>query len=117
MKKAKVIMTVVVLLAITGGTLAFKTARFNGRPLYTTVTLLNIGGTTYQTQAGQLPICTFANLFATAFGTPVTNPSTYTRVAGDPASTTLTNTVLNQTIAIPYVRCIATAPISGQTPN
>lgn len=117
MKKAKFIITAVALFAVIGGTLAFKATKFNGRPLYYTTTLLNIGGVTYQTLPGQPAFCAFKFCFATVVGTPVVNPSTSTRLSGDPLSTMLTNTVLNQTVTIPYVRCTTTAPISCQSVN
>lgn len=117
MKKAKLVIAIVALFAIIGGTLAFKTVKFNGRPLFTTTTLTIIGGTTYQTQVGRPPFCTFAGIFATAVGLPVMNPMTCTILTGDPSSTTLINTTFNQTLAIPYCRCISTNPVQGQLLN
>lgn len=107
MKKARIIMSIIVLLTTVGYILAFKTAKFNGHPLYTLVTVTIINGNTFQTMPNQPSFCA-VTCFATTTGEPVFNALTSTFLSGDPSVVTLTNTVLNQTTTIRYLRCTTT---------
>jgi len=78
MKKARIILTMVVILAVVGGAFAYK-AKFNGIFVYTisvtnTTLSTTIGTRVYTAAVTQL--CTLTNRFFTLFGSQLTTVST-----------------------------------------
>jgi hypothetical protein len=51
MKKAKIILATLFFIAVIGGTVAFKTMRFNGFPAWLITNSITIGGVNYSTTA------------------------------------------------------------------
>ncbi|PWV55506.1 hypothetical protein C7475_10112 [Chitinophaga sp. S165] len=100
MIKARVVFTVLTLLAITGAALAFKIMR-NGNPVFTTTTQLNANFTIY-TRAGGATFCwTRSDMFFTL--PPVGSPGINLLSTTAPATAryTLTRIGGTQTITIP----------------
>lgn len=106
MKKARLILTAVALLALVGGALAFKAVRFNGSPVWAYTTNVSTNGTTYGYSA---PFCTSQTSIATAFFTvPPVGVQTTSALTSTALVTTapLVLTAANgNTIAVPYVTC------------
>lgn len=103
MTKAKFILTVIAVFAIIGGTLAFKTARFNEFPLYTIVgfktTSQTIAGCTY---TALVPYCTTVSFFLDPDGLIFTKPRFETILS---ARATCIGGLPTVTAAIPYLGC------------
>lgn len=106
MKKAKLTLTAIALMALVGGALAFKAARFTGRPVWAFTTNVSTFGTTYGYSA---PFCTSQTSIATAFFTfaPVGILTTSALTSTDLITTApLILTAANgNSIAVPYVTC------------
>ncbi len=69
MKKGRIILALVALLAIAGGALAFKAMRFTNDQVFypTTIIYVTIGGVTYYTTGN---LCTTGDLWISDVGTP-----------------------------------------------
>lgn len=115
MKRAKIILIAIVILAFLGGIQAFKGNRYGAFPLYQFTSWMTIVGdsgeiVTYQRQIGEPSFCTFAGVFATIDFShpPVTTYTSTFRIPFDPTYVTLTNTTHRLTKTISYIRCTTT---------
>lgn len=90
MKKARIVLSIIALLSIAGGTLAFKAARFNGNPIWQPTDVLT-------TKARGKTFAVYGNLYTS------TGATLFFSTAGQPAI------VFKTTTSIPPFYVIATA--------
>ena len=102
MKRAKIILSVVAILAVVGGAFAFKASRFTGQRAWSyTFTVTLPEGVYYSTKS----FCTSIN--NTVFLQPgLPNAVTLSSTAG-PASTITLTDGLGHTVTIPFTSCLA----------
>jgi hypothetical protein len=99
MRKARIALAAIALLALAGGAVAFKAARFTGSPVFGTTTVYFSNGIAYTRAAGATFIGTLTSLYVTPVAPGVL--STVATTLPTTASITLTRVGGSQTIAIP----------------
>ncbi|SHM23800.1 hypothetical protein SAMN05216311_101927 [Chitinophaga sp. CF418] len=104
MKKARIFLSLIALLAVIGGAFAFKAFKFNATPAWRYTNSITIGGSVY---SSTVPFCTSTDpvSFFTTLCFEIT--PTYTSIARTGASTiTLVYTAnTNLTYTIPQTSC------------
>jgi len=103
MKKAKIVLSLIALLAIVGGTLAFKAARFTSTPAWTYTDEVATFGTTYGTA---VPFCYTETTVFISQNLPGSITTTLSSTAGFPATARVTLEADNgNTITVPLKSC------------
>ncbi|WP_146154360.1 hypothetical protein [Chitinophaga ginsengisoli] len=106
MKKARIFLSIIALLAVVGGAFAFKAFRFNANPAWRYTTAITIGGSVY---ASTVSFCTSTQAvsFFTTECFEITTTCISTPWVGGPSTITLRNTAnTSLTYTIPEASCI-----------
>lgn len=107
MKKAKIYLTLIALLAIVGGALAFKAKKFNADPVWRYTRTITIAGNVFSSTQS---FCTSAptTLFKTAVGIGDVSVVSTTLV---PPTTSITLTGLAGSLTIPFYTAANCVPL------
>jgi hypothetical protein len=105
MKKARIFLSLIALLAVIAAAFAFKTTRFNANPAWRYTTSITVGGIVYYST---VPFCTSTNAvsFFTTDCFEITTTWSSTVRAGSPSTITLRYTANpNVTLTIAETSC------------
>jgi hypothetical protein len=73
MKKARIMLSIMIVIGVLGGIVAFRATRFNSTPALTSTSVFTIGSVVYATTTKH---CIHLGIFATPFGEEIQNTFT-----------------------------------------